>query len=99
VRPVRITKKRIIVNTCALEEFLQEFNEDMVDSIETVWQYAYDTKEAAEQARGKADDEGFDEDDEVGNALIDLEYVMEYLRDSFPNTRTRPTATGRRRRS
>jgi hypothetical protein len=83
VRPIRITKKRIVVSVCALEDFLGEFTAEMVDAIETVWEYAYETKEAEERAKGKPDDAPFDEDDDVGNALFELEFAMEYLRDMF----------------
>jgi hypothetical protein len=75
VRPLRITKKRVVVSTLALEEFLVEFTPQVVDAIETVWDYAYAKKD--EQSPG------YDEDDEVDNALIDVEIALETLRDLF----------------
>lgn len=58
-------------------------SEDLVDAVETVWDYAYETKEAEELANGKPEDAGFDENDMVDNALIDVEFAMESLRDMF----------------
>ena len=79
MRPLRVTRKRVVVSTLALEEFLTEFSDDMVDAIEAVWEYAYEKKAAENPESETAQD--IDEDDEVGHALFNVEIALEALRD------------------
>lgn len=70
----------------ALEDFLVEFSDQIVDAIETVWEYAYDAKEAAEgRPRDLRDDDEhvLDENDPVVCALIDVEMALDAMRDMF----------------
>jgi hypothetical protein len=45
-KPLRVTRKRIVVSTMALDRFLAGFSDEIVGAIETVWKYACDAKEA-----------------------------------------------------
>jgi hypothetical protein len=79
VRPLRITKKRIVVSTPALEEFLTGFTEDLVDAIENRLEFAYEQKAAADpdwESNGE-----YNDNDHIGNALVDIGMDLDTLRD------------------